>query len=160
MPWLLPKGDKTWVQRTVEKGDDADEGAKPKFTSGTLYSILRDLDRRSTQPIVLTSFGEAHGVSSSGRQEYTFKNALGSEAFGAVEYVLSPCKPSAKLSRANFFNPFVSRASGVGEGACQITWRLSFDVVTHVLRPCKAYVTASQRIVLPKGKPVKVCWAA
>ena len=158
VPWLLTSGDKTWVQRATSKGDDKEEGKKPKFESGSMYSILRELERKSTQPISLTSYGEALSVKESGRQEYHFKNVPGTEAFRKVEYVLSPVKPNAKLSSGNFFGPFVARDSGLGAGALQLTWRLSFEPVSHTLKPQKVYVTASQRIELPKGKPVKVCW--
>ena len=61
-------------------------------------------------------------------------------------------------SAAAIVGPFVARDSGLGAGALQLTWRLSFEPVSHTLKPQKVYVTASQRIELPKGKPVKVCW--
>lgn len=159
VPWSLPLGDKTWVQRVSEKGADCDDGSKKKFVSGTLYSVLRELERRSTQPVVLSSFGEVSAASESGRQQYKFKNEPGTENFRSIEYVLSAPRATSKLSHANFFAPFVSREAGLGEGALQLTWRLTYDSVAGTLKPSKVFVTARTRIVLPKGKPVKVCWA-
>ena len=158
VPWLLPAGDKTWVQRSVEKGEEDEAGKKPKFVSGTLYSILRELDRRSTEPITLTSYGQVTSVSESGRQEYRFKNEAGTDTFRRIDFHLTPPKANAKLSSGNFFAPLVDRDNGLGGGVLQLTWRLVFDQVGHTLKPTKVYVTAKERFLIPKGKPVKVCW--
>ena len=41
VPWLLPDGDRTWVELSRDKKqDDGEYGKPPKFTSGTIYSQL------------------------------------------------------------------------------------------------------------------------
>jgi len=158
VPWLLPKGDKTWVQRQLEKGQDSDDGPHKKFAAGSLYSILREIERKTTSPTVMTSYGEVQRLNEAGRQHYKFKNQPGEDNFRKVDFVLNSNKKVPSLCHGNLFIPFVSRQHGVGDGALTLTWRLTFDPVGSCLKPTKVYVTASHRIVLQKGKPVKVCW--
>jgi len=75
-----------------------------------------------------------------------------------LDYVLTPGKPAAKAAANSFFGPLVDRKSGVGKGVCQLTWRLTHDVVGSMVKIQKVIVTSNQSITLQKGKPVKVAW--
>jgi len=156
--WTLPDGDKTWVQlsktKTEEDGED-----KSKFTSGTLYSIVRELESKSTKPMQLTSFGQVNPVTEGGLHKYTFSTPEGAENHRKMQFVLTPGKPGSKVSNANFFAPLVMNGS-VGEGVLGLTWRLLYDPVDNCLKPQRVQVTTSARVVLTKGKPVKLAWAS
>ena len=54
----------------------------------------------------------------------------------------------------------MTRDADIGAGVLKTTWRVQFDLVAHTLKPTKVHVTASIRIELPKGQPVKVAWPA
>jgi hypothetical protein len=161
VPWTLPLGDRTWVQlaKDKDKDKDNDEGDDArKFWSGTLYACIRGLEAKSTKPITMTSFGEASPVTENGNQCYAFKNPEDAENHRAMDYVLTASKPNAKVTAQNLFSPLVDRTSGLGKGVLRPTWRLAFDTVAHTLKPTKVHVTTAERIVLPKGQPVKVAW--
>jgi hypothetical protein len=160
VPWTLPFGDKTWVQVESNKSKEKDEGtqSKSKYSSGTLYSCLRELDSKSTKPIQLTSFGVATPISENGSQKYTFATPPGAENHRAMEYALTANTPNTKTSHGNFFGPMLDRSSVFGSGGLRATWRLAFDPIAHTLKPTKVHVTCAKRIQLLKGQPVKVAW--
>ncbi len=156
--WELPEGDATWVQLQLKKGDDAEDNRK--FTSGTLYSILRDLESKATSPIKITSFGEATGKVEHGRHCYSFSTPPTAENHRKLEYRLAPPpagSSKAKVVHGNFFSSFAKR-SGLGKGVLGLTWRCLYDAVGDTLKPRKVHVYATQRFVLQKGKPVKILW--
>jgi hypothetical protein len=159
VPWSLPLDDRTHVQLSREKGkkDDGDED-KSKFWSGTMYACLRDLDAASTKPIKITSFGMATAVSDNGKQFYRFGTPEGAENHHALDFSMTVSKKDSKTTAQNFFSPAIDRATGFGQGCLRPTWRLCFDSVAQTLKPTKVHVTASARIVLTKGQPVKVSW--
>ena len=159
VPWTLPFGDKTWVQLENNKNKEKDaDGIKCKYSSGTLYSCLRELDSKSTKPIVLTSFGEAKPITENGSQQYTFATPPGAENHRPMDYALTTGTPNTKTTSHNFFGPVLDRSTGFGSGGLRTTWRLAFDPIAHTLKPSKVHVTSAKRIVLPKGQPVKVAW--
>lgn len=161
VPWSFSKGDKTWVQMAKDKDNpDNDDGDKSKFTSGTLYSIIRELESKATKPIKLTSYGEVVPTTAGGQQQYTFKCPESAENHRCMDYMLTAGKAGAKTSNHNFFAPLVTRDADMGAGVLRTTWRLQFDLVAHTLKPNKVHVTSSVRIELPKGQPVKVAWPA
>lgn len=158
VPWSLPTGDKTWVQLSRDKDTADEDGGKSKYWSGSLYSILRDVESKCTKPIKLTSFGEAVPVSEGGQQHYQFKCPETAENHRCMDYVPTACKAGSKVTAQNFFTGLVTRESGLGAGVLRTTWRLQFDPVAHTLKPTKVHVTCSERITLSKGQPVKVVW--
>jgi hypothetical protein len=159
VPWILPLGDKTWVQLENNKIKEKDaDGTKCKYSSGTLYSCLRELDSKSTKPITLTSFGEAKPITENGIQKYEFASPPGAENHRPMDYALTAHTPNTKTTSHNFFGPMLDRSTSFGSGALRITWRLAFDPIAHTLKPCKVHVTSAKRILLPKGQPVKVAW--
>ena len=161
VPWSFGKGDKTWVQLAKDKeSPDNDDGDKSKFMSGTLYSILRELESKATRPIKVTSFGEVVPGSAGGQQQYTFKCPESAENHRCMDYVLSASKAGTKITSLICFAPLVTRDADMGAGVLKTTWRLQFDLVAHTLKPTKVHVTSSVRIELPKGQPVKVAWPA
>jgi hypothetical protein len=152
----LPKGDKTWVQLQKVKSDSGEASAP--FVCGTLYSIIREIESKSTKVIKLTSYGEAKPVTENGLQRYEFTTPKGAENHREMDFVLSPSKPGAKVQSNNFFSPIITRAVGLGDGVLQPTWRLSHDAVNHLLRLQRVCVTNKVSITLEQGKPIKVCW--
>jgi hypothetical protein len=161
VPWSFSKGDKTWVQMAKDKDNpDNDDGDKSKFTSGTLYSVLRELESKATKPIKLTSFGEVLPTTAGGQQQYNFKCPESAENHRCMDYILTAGKAGAKITNQNFFGPLVTRDADMGAGVLRTTWRLQFDLVAHTLKPNKVHVTSSVRIELPKGQPVRVAWPA
>ena len=157
VPWTLPEGDKTWIQLAKTKGED-DGDDKSRFVSGTLYSIIRELESKSTKPLKLTSFGQVVATSEAGLQKYNFSSPEGAENHRRLDYVPSPGKPGGKATYANLFATLVTRHDGLGEGVLRLTWRLQHDHVGHCLKPRAVHVTTSSRIMLAKGKPVKIGW--
>ena len=154
--WALPEGDKTWVQLGKAKGEEDGED-KAKFTSGTLYAIVRELESKSTKPMQLTSFGQLNPVTEGGLHKYTFSTPEGAENHRKLQFVLTPGKPGSKVSNANFFAALVKNGS-LGQGVLGLTWRLVHDPVGNCLKPQRIQVTASARIEMTKGKPVKLAW--
>jgi hypothetical protein len=155
VPWSLPEGDKTWVQLSKKSDDDGED--KCKFVSGTLYSIIRDLESKSTQPLKLTSLGQVTPVTESGVHKYNFASPAGAENHRKLDFVLTPGKPNSKSSHANFFAPFVKQGS-LGDCVLCTTWRLVHDPVGNLLKPQRVHVVSSHRIKLAQGKPVKILW--
>jgi hypothetical protein len=90
-PWVLPDGDKTWVQlnRAPSEGEDATKTA-PKVTSGTLYAITREIEASSTGPPKLTSFGSLIPSGTPGRHEYRFEFPRDHERHEKLSFVLVP----------------------------------------------------------------------
>ncbi len=101
--WELPDGDATWVQLLLKKGEDP-EGSR-KFTSGTLYSILRDLESKSTTPIKITSFGEAAGKVEHGRHSYSFSTPADAENHRKLEFSLVPTAAGKTKLVHGIFSP-------------------------------------------------------
>ena len=119
--WTLPEGDKTWIQLTKTKGED-DGDDKSRFVSSTLYSIIRELESKSTKPLKLTSFGQVVATSEAGLQKYNFSSPEGAENHRRLDYVPSPSKPGGKATYANLFATLVTRHDGLGEGVLRLTW--------------------------------------
>ena len=159
VPWDLPLGDQTWVQLESKKADrNAEDEEVPKFASGTLYAIARQIESKSTKGLKITSFGDLLPVTESGLQKYTFSTPKGAENHRKLDYVMSTPKPGAKVSHGNFFAPFVDRSTGLGNGPVQLTWRLTHDAVGNCLKVQRVAVTVAKRIELVKGKPVRILW--
>ena len=155
VPWSLPEGDKTWVQLT-KKGDEDTED-KCKFVSGSLYSILRELESKSTKPLKVTSFGAVTAVTEGGVHKYNFASPEGAENHRKLDFVLTAGKPNSKITHANFFAPFVKEGS-LGPGVLDTAWRLLHDPIGNCLKPQRVHVVTSRRIKLTQGKPVKILW--
>jgi hypothetical protein len=67
--------------------------------------------------------------------------------------------PAKDLTAKNFFAKAVHKDThGVGYGALQLCWKLSYDGVANVLKPTKPQVIARERITVSAGKPVRVAW--
>ena len=118
IPWALPKGDQTFVQLSREKGDagGGDEGAEkmPKFSGGTLYAVLREIEAKSTTPIRPTSFGEVKPTSEGGRHTYQFACLPGAENHRALDFVPSPVRGKKRLRQtATTCSPAWRTASAV-----------------------------------------------
>ena len=158
--WALPKGDQTVVQMASSKSpkDDEDVVKQPKFTTGTLYSVLRDLERKSTKSIRMSSFGQVSTVTVCGRHMYKFATPTGESGHRRIDYQLN--FKDGKVSATNVFGPLVDKDGGVGKGPLGVVWRLMFEPVSHVLKPQRPHVIAATRFELKKGKPVKVAWRA
>ena len=90
-PWWLPKADKTWVElnRPPVEGDDSAKAAL-KYTAGTLYSVVRELEASATSPPKLTSFGALMPSGSPGRHEYKFEFPRDHESHEKLAFVPSP----------------------------------------------------------------------
>ena len=162
IPWALPKDDQTWVQLNRERGDGGDDGGDkpPKFTSGSLYSVLREIEAKSTTAIRLTSFGEAKPKSENGRHCYDFATPPGAENHRALDFVPTATRgeKQSKLSGNNIFQGLAHRDHGLGDGALELCWRLTHDTVGNTLKPLRPSVVARRRIEFKKGKPVKLSW--
>ena len=161
IPWELPLGDQTWAQlerRKVKGERDVEDDDAPKFVSGTLCAVARQIERKSTKGLKLTSFGDLIPVTEAGLQKYKFSSPEGADNHRKLDFVLSTPKVGSKVSHGNFFAPFVSRANGLGKGGFQITFRLIHDPVGNCLKVHRVAVTVAQRIVLTKGKPLRVLW--
>lgn len=144
--------------RKVERNAEDDD--VPKFVSGTLYAIARQIESKSTKGLKLTSFGDMIPVTEAGLQKYNFSTPPTAENHRKLDFVLSPHKAMAKITHGNFFAPFVTRSSGLGKGPLQITWRLTHDPVGNCLKVQRVAVSVAQRIELKKGKPVRILWPA
>jgi len=76
VPWELPLGDRTLVQMMqsddmeVKDTKDAKEG---KPSTGTLYSIVRELEASAATELTLTSFGRLLPKGEAGRHSYEFE---------------------------------------------------------------------------------------
>ena len=157
--WALPLGDRTYVQLAKTKASGADDDDdKLKYSAGTFYSVVRELESKSTKPISITSFGEIKPIAENGLHKYEFGSPPGAENHRSMEFVPSVVKEKAKLSSGNFFCSLADKTTGLGNGILQFTWRLVYDNVGHTLTPHRVQVTVKQRAFLPKGKPVKLAW--
>ena len=163
VPWVLPKGDQTWVQLNREKGDGADDAGErqPKFTSGSLYAILREIEAKSTTPIRLTSFGEAKPKSENGRHCYEFATPPGAENHRSLDFVATPSRgdKQSKPNGQNVFHGLAHRDHGLGDGVLELCWRLNHDTVGNTLKPFRPSVVTKGCVEFKKGKPVKLSWA-
>jgi hypothetical protein len=158
-PWDLPQGDKTWVQVARAAADGADE-AKPKVVAGTLYSQAREIEASATGPPKLTSFGKLIPSGTAGRHAYSMEHPQDAPEHEKLAFTPTPPAGAPKEATAqNFFAKAVHRDSyGVGNGALQLCWRLTYDTVANVLKPTKPQVVVRERIALSSGKPVRVAW--
>ena len=120
IPWSLPKDDQTWVQLNREKADALDDGGdkQPKYTSGSLYSIIREIEAKSTTPVRLTSFGEVKPKSEGDRHSYEFATPPGVENHRALDYVAVPIRTdkAPKQNCMNMFQGLAHRDHGLGDG--------------------------------------------
>lgn len=109
--WVLPKGDKTMVSldkaraSAVKKEKDA-EKAEPteraeRTQEGTLYAILRDLEKAGHQDIKLTVFGLARATGEPGRHGYTFD----AKVQAGMDYVLKGDGEATRYNQSNAFCP-------------------------------------------------------
>ena len=160
VPWDLPSGDQTWVQLENKKGDRnaEEESDAPKFISGTLYAIARQIESKSTKPLKITSFGDLIPVTEAGLQKYTFSSPHDAENHRKLDFVLTPVQKVVKVSHTNFFAPLLNRTNGLGKGPLQLTWRLTHDPVGNILKVQRVHVTVAKRIELKKDKPVRIVW--
>jgi hypothetical protein len=83
VPFVLHDGDKTLIQLAKLPGDDA---SAPKFTSGTLFSILRSLESKGHFNIKLTKYGMAKPTTAAGVGRYEFPDV---DPNTNIEYVLT-----------------------------------------------------------------------
>ena len=138
VPWSFGKGDKTWTQLTKDKENpDNDDGDKSKFMSGTLYSILRELESKATRPIKVTSFGEVVPGSAAGQQQYTFKCPESAENHRCMDYVLSASKAGTKITSLIFVR-------SVGDPRCRHGCRRLEDDVASAVRLGRPHAQANQ----------------
>jgi len=158
-PWDLPQGDKTWVQVARAAADGADE-AKPKVVAGTLYSQAREIEATATGPPKLTSFGNLVPSGTAGRHAYSLEHPRDDPEHEKLAFTPTPPAGAPKEPTAqNFFAKAVHRDSyGVGNGALQLCWRLTYDTVANVLKPAKPQVVVRERIALNSGRPARVAW--
>ena len=109
LTWELPQGDKTVVSlqrgRTEEPpAANETEEAKPnksKTKDGTLYSIIRDLEREGHSQIKVLAFGLATPAGQPGRHGYTFTH----DPKRTIDFILRGEADATKFSGANCFNP-------------------------------------------------------
>lgn len=160
-PWRFAEGDKTWVQLNRVASED-DSSKAPKFSGGTLYSIVRELEANAPAPPKLTAFGQLTPSGAAGRHQYVFEFPEDHEKHKAVAFVPTPPGPGAKstVQANNFFAGSLHRDSGVGQGALSVCWRLQYDTVNNSLKPVKPFVVTGKRIALKKGRPVRAAWPA
>ncbi len=162
VPWSLPSGDKTWVQ-LARVGDNAEGGGEQqaKFTSGTLYSVVRELEARFPGRLIkLTSFGELRPTGTAGRHSYTLEFPEDSPQHQARDFVPSSHhKEGRHTIAANAFTP-LAHPKGIGEGILKVAWRLTFDPVGAVLKCHKPHIVVGRRVELRRGRPAKVLWGA
>jgi hypothetical protein len=87
-PWSFPQGDKTWTQltRAPTEGEEVTSKA-PKFTGGTLYAIVRELEANAASAPCMTSFGQLTPLGSAGRHQYTFEFPEGHDHHQAMAWV-------------------------------------------------------------------------
>ena len=158
-PWDLPQGDKTWVQVARAAVDGADD-TKPKVVAGTLYSQAREIEASATGPPKLTSFGNLIPSGNAGRHAYSLEHPRDAPEHEKLAFTPTPPAGAPKEPTAqNFFAKAVHRESyGVGNGALQLCWRLTYDTVANILKPTKPQVVVRERIALSSGRPVRVAW--
>jgi hypothetical protein len=94
-PWDMPRNDKTFVQMQRAASEEGDQASK-KITSGTLYSIARDIEASGAKPPKLTCFGELRPVGTAGRHQYEFEFPRDSDQHERMAFV-----PSAGSAHAN-----------------------------------------------------------
>jgi hypothetical protein len=159
--WSLPAGDKTWVQLSRTANTEDGESKGPKFSGGTLYAIVRELEASMAAPPKMTSFGQLTPAGVAGRHQYTFEFPEDKEGHQAMAFVPTPPSLRGGPTQANnFFAAVLNRDAGVGQGALSVCWRLGHDPVNNLLKPVKPFVVAGKRIVLQKGRPARVAWPA
>ena len=91
----MPRNDKTFVQMQRAASEEGDQASK-KITSGTLYSIARDIEASGAKPPKLTCFGELRPVGTAGRHQYEFQFPRDSDQRERMAFV-----PSAGSAHAN-----------------------------------------------------------
>lgn len=115
VPWVLPDGDKTYVQ--LAGADDNDAKTKPKV--GTLYTVVKPLEKLAAKkgvPITLTSYGKVEAKGAAGKHGFGFEFPTGHPKHQAQEYIMSAAKAGAKTTNSGNF--FQSCHSGwLGRGA-------------------------------------------
>lgn len=158
-PFQMTKGDSTLVQlaKVAQEGDDTRDKVKP--TTGTLFSILRNLEAQATSPPKLTSYGQMTPTGVPGRHQYSFEFPEGDTTRERLAFVPTRSTTREKtLSAANMFASSIHRDTGVGEGPLGLVWRLNYDPVGNVLKPAKPHVVTFKKVSLTKGAPVRVAW--
>ncbi len=85
--WTFPSGDKSLVQLARVALDDDVASKGPKYQSGTLYAIVRDIESTSATPPKLTSFGALLPSGAVGRHEYLFEHPRTSEKHEPLAFV-------------------------------------------------------------------------
>ena len=158
VPWSLPDGDKTHMQLTARGGEDDDAKAKPKV--GTLYTLIKPLERAASQKgatLSLTSYGKIEAKGTAGKHGFAFEFPDGHPKHEAKDYNLTIAKTSI-VNSGNFFAQLVVRSPDNWVGGCIPMWRLDYDSVRHKLHARKPMVMTKENIRLKKGVPTKVLW--
>lgn len=167
VPWSFPQGDRTLVQlaKNIGEGEPDGQGKEakgPKFVTGTLYAIVRDIEATAMAPPKLTSFGSLIPCGTAGRRQYSFEVPEDHEKHEKLAFVPAPGGRDGKekvTSAQNIFQTAVNRDTGLGQGALAVAWRLNYDSVANVLKPSKPHVVAGKRISLKKGCPACAAWS-
>ena len=158
--WELVDGDQTVVQLAANKKDSPPEAGapkEPKFSTETLYAVIRKLESKATKAIKITSYGEVLAVTKEGKHGYEFGTPPSHPNHRHLEYVLNE-KPGTKTTPGNAFAPLTNKDTGLGKGPLLLVWRVGCEPVSQLLKPQKVQVVTKSRIELKKDEPVMVAW--
>ena len=141
------KGDKTLVQ--FEKSDGT-------FSTETLYSAVRTLDRAGKHNISLQHFKKPLQITAAGIE------LVANQPFQdyKVKYTQEgDPEMKAKDAHGTVFAPVASHGFPSG-GAVAVAFRLRLDSTNNVLKPQKPYLVLQEPVTLHKGKPLLVTGSA